>query len=448
MKYTVNDIIKRALVIADMDGSDVISYEQTNNYLNQAWRNVVQKAINAGIKYFYSEVEVTCGWNDLPWDFYQIDSIQSRYGWTLPKHNRADPENFPSYDIIGNKLFVYGSIVPSLKMMYWKKPITLTFPNKKINIDDIPTYDVMDMYDTKMVYAFSGQVHIYDVREKIDTELPDTFDSINKIFCGRGCFYVEGTVGLNELKIVSSYRGKQIISNQEQRFEDLDLFPIFLEDESISLFYTDESEHKIYVFDWKKNTILEFGYPATYPSDLPHNEWAEVSWLANGVIYHAASDDNGNWFIIKVTEDEYSVYGKGRYIRKTIFEDTPAILTDQSIIWENDDAIFEEPLDVENKVLAVLKGDFKTGYGLLTTDGTDYYIESYMPDTLLDFPSALMFDYLAYSLAYYYSLRLNVDMTNITEAVENAEHLFLDSLDQNADYPLVVDVSGASQYYV
>ena len=92
--------------------------------------------------------------------------------------------------------------------------------------------------------------------------------------------------------------------------------------------------------------------------------------------------------------------------------------------------------------MAILKGDINTGYGYLTTDGTDYYIESWVPDTLLDFPSSLMFDFLSYQMAYYYSLRLGLDLSNITMALNVAEEAFYDSIDQNGDFSSISDVVG------
>ena len=148
-----------------------------------------------------------------------------------------------------------------------------------------------------------------------------------------------------------------------------------------------------------------------------------------------------NGEIIDVVTDEKVT--DGNWLLPTTFEDRPALLSDKTITFYNEyEDKFEESVDVTNKILAILKADVNTGYGFLTTDGTDYYIESWVPDTLLDFPSSLMFDFLSYQMAYYYSLRLGLDTTNIATALSIAEESFYESLDQNGDFPSISDVVG------
>ena len=124
------------------------------------------------------------------------------------------------------------------------------------------------------------------------------------------------------------------------------------------------------------------------------------------------------------------------------WEDDVAILTDRQLIWTNDDKVFTEDLDIKNKVLNIIKADADTGYGMLTTDGTDYFIESWMPDTLLDFPSTVMYDYLAAYLAFLFSLRLGLDTVNIEKVLAQIEESFYDSIDNTGSYKTLLDVTG------
>jgi hypothetical protein len=92
--------------------------------------------------------------------------------------------------------------------------------------------------------------------------------------------------------------------------------------------------------------------------------------------------------------------------------------------------------------LNIIKADADTGYGMLTTDGTDCFIESWMPDTLLDFPNTVMYDFIAYYLAYLFALRLGLEVTNIEKALTQAESSFYDSIDNTGYYKTIIDVTG------
>ena len=423
MKYKVSDVVKRALSLADMSNSQVVDYEETNKYLNQAWTNVCQKCINHGIKYFYDEVEVTVGYNELPWDFYQIDAIQSKYGYNLPKHTRSDPENKPSYDIIGNKLFIYGSIVPSMKMKYWKKPITLTWPNKAIKIDNIPLSDISSFYDTKMVYSINNEIHIYDLKTEEDKTIEEA-DSIVTLVAGRGMFYVKALINSSSKSIICSYNGNIISAYTDS--ENNTYAPMMLQDGSLGVYRY--SDGHILIEDWKQQTD-DIEVTTELDDEETLYEYFNHYYVSiNSEIVDVVTDE-------KVTD--------GNWLVATTFEDRPALLSDKTITFYNEEEDkFEESIDITNKILAILKGDINTGYGYLTTDGTDYYIESWIPDTLLDFPSSLMFDFLSYQMAYYYSLRLGLDLSNITMALNVAEEAFYDSIDQNGDFPSISDVVG------
>ena len=56
-----SEIIKRAQQIADLENSSFISWAENVNLLNEAFRDIFQKAINANIKYWLNQF--------LTWDF-------------------------------------------------------------------------------------------------------------------------------------------------------------------------------------------------------------------------------------------------------------------------------------------------------------------------------------------------------------------------------------------
>ena len=124
MKYTASSIVKRAFNLADLANTDFISYTETTEYLNDAWREVYDYIINHGDKQFVSEVilggpsssnfytEYT-----LPWDLYRIQAIQSISG--SYQVERRSPTGTTGYEIVNNKLRIYGSAsYTGLKLIY------------------------------------------------------------------------------------------------------------------------------------------------------------------------------------------------------------------------------------------------------------------------------------------------------------------------------------------
>ena len=85
MKYTADQIIERALNLADIANTDFLTHREQLQYLNDAWQTVYQWLINKGDKQFVKEVylEIAAASNDwteylIPADLYQIKSLKNR----------------------------------------------------------------------------------------------------------------------------------------------------------------------------------------------------------------------------------------------------------------------------------------------------------------------------------------------------------------------------------
>jgi hypothetical protein len=424
MQYKVSEIIKRALVLADIPNSQNLTYKDLNQYLNQAWRHLNQQIINHAIKYFYDEVDVGVGYNDLPWDFYQIDCIKTYNGYILPRHTNDMTDFDTSYDIIGNQLRIYNAL-GSVKMYYWKKPVTLTFPAKKREVVlpiDINSINVWDIYDNRLVYVLDNSVHVYNLKEDTDNVILDEGTAITKLVAGNGCFYLEAEADNISVKAISSYKGNLLDRSSNETSS-------YIKTEDNSVFISTYADNALSVHNWKSNETEDYTvYPVENTTDTV---------IFKGEVYTAA---NGN--VYNISKETNNEVGKGTKLNVADWEDDIAILTDRQLIWTNNDKVFTEDLDIKNKVLNIIKADADTGYGMLTTDGTDFFIESWMPDTLLDFPSTVMYDFIAYYLAYLFALRLGLEVVNIEKALTQAESSFYDSIDNTGYYKTIIDVTG------
>ena len=81
-----NEIVKRAQQIADLENSSFISWAENVNLLNEAYRDIFQKAINANVKYWLKDWVLKDGESigenatryKLPSDFYTLYSINEK----------------------------------------------------------------------------------------------------------------------------------------------------------------------------------------------------------------------------------------------------------------------------------------------------------------------------------------------------------------------------------
>ena len=142
MKLRTSQLIDRALHLADIANTDFLTHSELNAYLNDAWQAVYQTLINKGDKAFVKEVELmtTAGIGDyveyeLPEDLFQVLSIKHKYSGSLIKrHAESEAINSNSYEIVNDKLRLYGVQSQALVLTYWVTPKYLSFPDRSIDV--------------------------------------------------------------------------------------------------------------------------------------------------------------------------------------------------------------------------------------------------------------------------------------------------------------------------
>jgi len=163
MEYTAKSIINRAFNLADLKNTDFISYEEQEQYLNDAFISVMSSLINKGVKQFVREVSLT-GQSfypfteyTIPHDMYQICSVKTPNGFIYTRKSESQPLGSNTYDVVNDKLRIYGSpITSNIIVTYWVKPLYLSFPNK-----DIETSAVTSAISSagNSVLTSDGEIH-------------------------------------------------------------------------------------------------------------------------------------------------------------------------------------------------------------------------------------------------------------------------------------------------
>lgn len=126
MIYKASTLIATALNLADLTNTSFPTATENRYYINLAFQDVYQQAINNGEKYWYEEQDLVVGENNLPEDFYQLADIYFNRDNKIPRYNKNIRQN-NWYDIRNGKIIVHNKSgdLPDLKMEYYPLPQTL-----------------------------------------------------------------------------------------------------------------------------------------------------------------------------------------------------------------------------------------------------------------------------------------------------------------------------------
>lgn len=392
MKYTTKDIIKQAQSIADMENTKIFSHSNMTDLLNQAWKQACQSLINKGCHYFYKTTTLPSGYNlnyNLPSDFYQLANITSN-GVQIPRKNGSNNSFY--YDIVGDFIEVKGAS-NNIVLEYYTSPQYLTY--KDFDLDwEKPE-------DLKSIESASGDYILYRTKDddlaiynlvKKEVKLISGF-AIDDIVSSPGFIYIKAQGSrvlldwdFNELKVLSDEENIILIDNNMLIYK--------LEDDKINI-YTN-------------NDVLIDTISTTYKP--------------NGTIYSTGNIILGyvdNKLIDLETGEEFSPK-LIKIVKDGILLDTK-LKTEDGL--ESTDVLAYDLLSVNEK-------------GFITNNK----IIDYTPDTLLDFPNTLFFEYLSSIVAYLMVLKTGGDLSQVQTSLSISEYAFYDSLDNSSSYKVIRNV--------
>lgn len=386
MKQTSTKIIKRALELADLQNTSFLSHQELTAYLNESWRGLYQMFINQSDKQFVCETSLKLAGGGIteyciPCDLFQIHSLKDRISGRV--YLRAPVNASPvsgTYEIFNNKIRLYG-IGGDLVLTYYKTPTYISIPNKTIKLD-------------------------------IEGNILST--SGNNILLESGSIYDV----INQEKI-----GEVTINEQVEQVVLCKGFVVFKinVDGEYYVLYTSYKDNQLFVKNIDGDfTLLNDGY----------------YWYDNQVWFKDEDIFDSD------TSDIYVTKNKDIILRRDIkeipmFNDQETFLsTSEPVMYEGND-LTATKLDIDYfDLLGVVD------YGYITTDGTDKYLVSYIPDTLLNFPNQLYFELIAAECAMRFLLKQNADITGLQNIYNNMANSYKNSLSQNGAYPRITNIYG------
>lgn len=431
MKILCSEIVKRAQQLADLENSSFISWNENNALLNEHYQDIYQKTINNGDKYFLETLEVTSNPFELPSDFYQLNRV-----YTMPNNRgilrrseNANP-NTPSYEIVNNKLCVFGVHVPRIFIDYWKVPQKLSVPNEKLKIE-LPSLAVSnfvaDVYDKKCAYydVNNTKVICYDFsKNEIDFEytLSTPSDTIDSIYCFNNYIVAIG----HDTSLVSVVYDITYDGNASRTSGATISNIMYTRKKEFCYVSVSGVEYILFCANrfMQGRKIRDISDRTTFITYFNNNDIFIGCW----------TDDFAQLYFVDSNTGEVKIYDMESDTIKTVDNCSvdwdvfryifPDLIVNQTFIES-----FEHNLKYD-ETLGVNKIDDKTGYGVTTRNNE---ILSTCEDVAIEYPNNLFIKMLCYKMAMSYRAKQNAPIDALSVMYDNAEEEFYDTISQDSN---------------
>ena len=423
-----NEIVKRAQQIADLENSSFISWAENVNLLNEAYRDIFQKAINANVKYWLKDWVLKNGESigenstryKLPSDFYTLYSINEKgTNRNLFKKSTNETTDGFKYDIENGYLIVYGAMRKDVIAKYYKAPKKLYYKGEEIETGaDLTNSGYTSACDNLIVWYDhdNNKAVIYNIKTETEREitLTVTYDLLLCFeACKNGLVFIVEESGAKRVKIYD-YNGNVFINNLISS-----KMYFFIDDKKRFLKY-DGTNHVL----MQGNISVKFiELPIDFDGVL--NKSGYIDWETKKA-YWVDTLDTVTEYDFQTKEKTEYVQGIGNLSIMQIF--------DKWLFLRNSDCYMTIPIKFGSdccegfSLLGFNKKDYKTSYGYVDDNGV---LQSIFDDMELDTPNSFFDAMLAYSLALQYKAKQNAINEGLVTLYQNAENQFFNSIPQD-----------------
>ena len=402
MKNSTADIVERAKQLADLEGSNFISWNENQHLLNENYTELYQKLVNKGDKAFLKEFRCSSGVYDLPNDFMQLKGVFAFNNGNLSVINRRSENgnlNNRSYEIKNGKLYIYGHANDVL-VQYFPAPVHLSTKPDNIEIS-LPEGTILSCYEHKFIYVADSKLYIYDLDREESTKILD--DATN----------VENTWSGKNIVIIKDNGVQKVWDIESQTLRTLNNTYIIIRAENGNIYIVSDNKVCLYCINGDSYylnpiTDLKFTLTANAVSD---DYFEEVYYFYDDNLYF-----NGNLLVEDVVEKD-AVYKNGILY-----------FCDNGNLFKCiQDEIFIIASNIGN-VVAFTGINNKSGYGILVESGNRKIIKPYAEDVILNYPNSFFFDILAYQLAVAYKAKQGADYSQLAAQLQAMNETFFDTL--------------------
>lgn len=442
VRYTAKDLVKAARQIADLENSDFISWNENIRLMNEAYTALYQKLINKDDQSFIVSFTTKDREIELPFDFWQLKNVSIwNNGNVVPILRRSASTSYNSlyYEIRNNVLYITGNFAGEVLVEYWPAPVALYYPPEVKDLG-VTLVDIVPFgaYDKKILYKkdVEGTVywHVYDVENGTDTDLNIEVETETRFaYIHKNYILFSGYDSTNRYILITNHQGN-VIFDSNTNHQNI-YIPIIYRD-SVLAIAVDSNE--IYT---------KYG-----PDQLDNNAIDLESIGTNNVIFYMVLDNGLVGKVMPIPGNVESddpeclidIFVNNNYER-SIASDYLPLASGNTI-----NSVYRNTLDQHNtdsdnmvsiqtprKALCISKIDDNTGYGFYSVDReNNLYIESFLENTCLDFPTSFYFELLSYILADAYKAKQGADDSQILAKLSQMEQVFFDALSSDAYGPV------------
>ena len=410
-----SDLFKRAKQLADLEGSDFISWNEAVNCINESHVNLYEKLISMGDNSFVKSFRTKEQEEELPSDFWQLKGVFLWNNGNLQTINRRADNNgvhHLSYELRNGKLYLFGNPNDVL-VEYFPKPKKLYFKPRDIAISLDTTKEYLDCHKHTFLYK-------------------DTDESENE------------TLSIIDLDGIKTAKDFMQIAHS-------DIVRAFITENFV--FVITENDMKVY--------DIMSGYSATTTDYVPLITESGKEFVVDdeGYVYYFHIGTNG--LSASILNNIVVVAGGDFYVCDDNFKDFYFIADGD--IFHNDVRLENSGIPkhmiyadnkcyclgntgffvIEDDIIIVLEGstglnvgfigiDERTGYGYCTKKFNSYYVCPYCEDTDLNFPNSTYYQIISYILAIMFKSKQGADVSLLNAQLEMASQTFEETLGSDA----------------
>ena len=410
-----SDLFKRAKQLADLEGSDFISWNEAVNNINESNVALYEKLINMGDNSFVKSFHMKDEAERLPEDFWQLKGVYLWNNGNLQTINRRADNNgihHLSYELKNGAICLYGNPNDVL-VEYFPKPQKLYFKPRDVAISLDTTKEYLDCHKHTFLY------------KDTDAEENETLSIIDL----DGVKTSKDFIQIAHTDIVKAYITENFVFIITEN--DMTIYDIMSGYSAIVTGYCPliTESGKEFIID--EEGVIKYFHIGNGSFTASEINAAEV--IAGGEFY--VCDDNFEDFFYILDED---VMHNGEatnagLVKHIIYSDKKCYA-----LGDTGFAVIEEDNTIkliENSTglnVGFIGIDERTGYGYCTKKFGTYYVCPYCEDTPLNYPNSMYFQIIAYILAIAFKAKQGADITLLSSQLHMAEQTFEDTLGSDA----------------
>ena len=409
-----SDLFKRAKQLADLEGSDFISWNEAISCINESNVGLYEKLINMGDNSFVKSYRTTKEEEELPEDFWQLKGVFLWNNGNLQTINRRADNNGThhlSYELRNGKLYLYGRPNDVL-VEYFPKPNKLYFKPHDVAISLDTSKEYLDCHKHTFLYKDTDEsenetLSIIDL-DGIKTAkdfLQIAHTDIVKAYLTENFVFV---ITENDMTIYDIMSGYSVTT--------ADYAPLITESGKEFLVETDTGNIKYFhvgngslTAHTVKETVFSDG--KFYVSD---DNLEDIYFVADNDLYH-------NEILLDTGDPKHMIYSEGKCY---CLADTGFF-----VIEDDEVKILEGSTGLNVGFVGI---DERTGYGYCTKKFGAYYVCPYCEDTPLNYPNSTYFQIISYILAIAFKSKQGADISLLQNQLAMVEQTFEETLGSDA----------------